>query len=135
MKEKKSKLTTDDMVERLATILKHGLNIEMKSEAERMKYVADLIHHVVDNTYYNAFYDHDTKTVMVETSYFDPIICVDVSMHCIRFLPLSEDSYYQAFMKVLEFIWMDQKRRKAEVVPEESTESEEKKERPSFDYL
>ena len=72
---------------------------------------------------------------MVETSYFDPLLCVDITNNGIFFLPLTEKGYYRAFMKVVEFVMLQ--RKKAKEVEEEQTQEKEvePKQMPNFDFL
>ena len=71
---------------------------------------------------------------MVETKYFDPLLCIDVTQDSIYFLPLSDKGYYEAFMKVAEFILLQKKKRNQEMLEKEE-EKEVKKEMPNFDFL
>jgi len=133
-KKKSSTISTDEMIKSLASIIKNGMNLGKMTEEEQKEYEANLISHIANSPYYTAFYDYDTKTIMVETSYFDPLICVDVTDDSIYFLPLSEKGYYQAFMKIMEFIMLDKKRKKA-LMEEQKEEEEKPKEMPNFDFL
>jgi hypothetical protein len=133
MSKERTPLTSDEMVERMAQIVKNGLKLELMTENERSSYVAGLIGHISESSLFNAFYDNETRTVMVETSYFDPLLIIDITEDSVYFLPLSETNYYKAFMKVLEFIWLDQKRKKQALLNTE--EEKPKKEIPNFDYL
>ena len=133
MSKEKTPLTSDEMIERMAQIVKNGLKLGPMTVSEQKSYVAGLIGHVSESSFFNAFYDNETRTVMVETSYFDPLLIVDVTEDSVYFLPLSETNYYKAFMKVLEFVWLDQKRKKHLLSKEE--EQRPKKEKPDFDYL
>ena len=133
--KKKSPLTSEEMIERMGQILKNGLNIGRQTEEERKSYIASLINHVSSGSYFNAFFDNDTNTIMIETTYFDPLLCIDVTIDSVYFLPLSDNNYYQAFMKVLEFIWLDQKKKRQEQPEDSSEEPTPKKEIPNFDYL
>ena len=134
-KKKEDSVSTDEMVRALANIIKNGMKLGRMTEKEQSDLQANLIDHVSNSPYYTAFYDYDTKTIMVETSYFDPLICVDITHDSIYFLPLTKKGYYQAFMKVIEFIMLDRKQKKA--VEEEEQQEEEKKEKvmPNFDFL
>jgi hypothetical protein len=94
-----------------------------------------LISHLSSSPLYTAFYDAETKTIMIETTYFDPLLCVDVTSDSIYFLPLTEKGYYQPFMKVFEFIMLDRKKKKTLLKEEPKLEEEEPKEKPNFDFL
>lgn len=100
------------MVRSLANIIKNGMKLGRMTEKEQSDFQANLIDHISNSPYYTAFYDYDTKTIMVETSYFDPLICIDVTHDSIYFLPLTQKGYYQAFIKVIEFIMLDRKHKK-----------------------
>jgi len=126
-------MSTEEMIGTITSILKNGMKLGDMTEDEQRAYQASLIEHVTTSQYYTAFYDHETKTIMVETSYFDPLLCVDVTHDSIYFLPLSENGYYPAFMKIIEFIMLDRKKKKA--MMEEQKEEEKPKEIPNFDFL
>ena len=126
--------STEDMIIAIAGILKNGMVLGKMSDDERKGYEASLIEHVSTSPYYSAFYDHDTKTVMIETTYFDPLLCVDISEDSIYFLPLTENGYYSAFMKVIEFVMLDRKKKKADL-EKQLEEKKEIKEKPNFDFL
>ena len=133
-KKKSNTVSTEEMIRSLASIIKNGMKLGKMTEEEQKEYQANLISHIASSPYYTAFYDHDTKTIMVETTYFDPLICVDVTHDSIYFLPLCEKGYYQAFMKIMEFIMLDKKRKKA-LTEEQEQEEEKPKEMPNFDFL
>ncbi len=134
-KKKEESVSTDEMVRSLANIIKNGMKLGRMTEKQQSDFQASLIDHISNSPYYAAFYDHDTKTIMVETSYFDPLICIDVTHDSIYFLPLTQKGYYQAFIKVIEFIMLDRKQKKA--TEKEEQQEEEKKEKviPNFDFL
>ena len=134
-KKKEESVSTDEMVRSLANIIKNGMKLGRMTEKEQSDFQANLIDHISNSPYYTAFYDYDTKTIMVETSYFDPLICIDVTHDSIYFLPLTQKGYYQAFIKVIEFIMLDRKHKKA--TEKEEQQEEEKKEKviPNFDFL
>ena len=134
-KKKEESVSTDEMIKSLANIIKNGMKLGRMTESEQKEFEANLIEHISKGSYYAAFYDQDTKTIMVETSYFDPLICIDVTHDSIYFLPLTQKGYYQAFIKVIEFIMLDRKQKKA--VEEEQQQEEEKEEKvmPNFDFL
>ena len=133
-KRAKSIITTEEMISTIASIIKNGMKLDEMTEEQRKQYETNLIDHISNSPYYAAFYDLDTKTIMVETSYFDPLICIDVTLDSIYFLPLTEKGYYQAFMKIMEFIMLDKKRKNA-LEEEQQEEEKEKKEIPNFDFL
>lgn len=133
-KKKNSTVSTEEMIKSLASIIKNGMKLDKMSEKEQQVFEAGLIDHISHSPYFAAFYDQETKTIMVETSYFDPLICVDVTYDSIYFLPLSDKGYYQAFMKIMEFIMLDKKRKKT-LMEEEQEEEKEEKVIPNFDFL
>jgi hypothetical protein len=133
-KQKQSKISSTEMVKKLAEILKNGIYLGEMTAEERKNYQADLIQHISSSVYFSAFYDYETNTVMVETKYFDPLLCIDVTQDSIYFLPLSDKGYYEAFMKVAEFILLQKKKRNQEMLEKEE-EKEVKKEMPNFDFL
>jgi len=104
------------------------------TEEKQKEYEADIIQHVSESPYYTAHFDYETGTVFVETKYFEPLLCVDVTLDSIYFLPLSKDRYYEPFMKVMEYIWLERKRSKEEAKKIKEEELP-KKEIPSFDFL
>ena len=122
------------MILKLANIIKNGMAFDTKiTDQKRDRYKADLVSFIAETPYYTAFYDSDTMTIMVETSYFDPLICVDITNSGIFFLPLTEKGYYRAFMKVIEFFMLQEKKLKEEEQQEEI--EVEPKEIPNFDFL
>jgi hypothetical protein len=134
MSDEQKPISSEEMIVRIASILKNGMKLGSMTEEEQKQYEANLIQHIADSPYYTAFYDAETKTIMVETTYFDPLLCIDVTNDSIYFLPLSEKGYYPAFIKIIEFIMLDRKRKKA-LMEEEQQEEEKPKEIPSFDFL
>ena len=134
-KKKDSAISTDEMIKSLANIIKNGMNLGKMTEKEQTDFQANLIDHISKSPYYAAFYDHDTKTIMVETSYFDPLICIDVTDDSIYFLPLTQKGYYQAFIKIIEFIMLDRKQKKALEGEKQQEEEKEEKVIPNFDFL
>ena len=126
--------SSEDMIVAIAGILKNGMVLGEMTDDEKRTYEANLIEHVSASPYYSAFYDHDTKTIMIETTYFDPLLCVDISGDSIYFLPLTENGYYSAFMKVIEFVMLDRKRKKVNL-EKQLEEKKEIKEKPNFDFL
>ncbi len=132
---KKAKpIDSEEMVVKIAKILKNGLYLGKMTQEKQKEYEADIIQHVSDSPYYTAHFDYETGTVFVETKYFEPLLCVDVTLDSIYFLPLSKDRYYEPFMKVMEYIWLERKRSKEEAKKIEEEELP-KKEIPSFDFL
>jgi len=89
-KKKEDSVSTDEMVRSLANIIKNGMKLGRMTEKEQSDLQVNLIDHISNSPYYTAFYDYDTKTIMVETSYFDPLICVDITHDSIYFLPLTK---------------------------------------------
>ena len=133
-KEKQTKISSTEMVKKLAEILKNGIHLGKMTPEEQKNYQADLILHISSSVYFSAFYDYETSTIMIETKYFDPLLCIDVTEDSIYFLPLSDKGYYEAFMKVAEFILLQKKKRNQEMLENEE-EKEVKKEMPNFDFL
>jgi hypothetical protein len=135
MTNDKKPISSEEMVIKLANIIKNGMTFEAAiSDQKKDSYRADLVSFIAETPYYTAFYDHDTMTIMVETSYFDPLICVDITNNGIFFLPLAEKGYYRAFIKVVEFFMLQRKQAKeAEEVEQEK--EVEPKEIPNFDFL
>ena len=136
MKDDNKPISSDDMIMKLASIIKNGLAFDEKiTDQQKDTYRADLVAFIAETPYYAAFYDHDTMTIMVETSYFDPLLCVDITNDGIYFLPLTEKGYYRAFIKVVEFIML-QKKKFNDVQEEQQQEKEvEPKQIPNFDFL
>ena len=135
MTKEKLSMSSEEMISTIANILKNGLKLGEMDDEERRTYQADLISHLSSSPLYTAFYDAETKTIMIETTYFDPLLCVDVTSDSIYFLPLTEKGYYQPFMKVFEFIMLDRKKKKSLLKEELKLEEEEPKEKPNFDFL
>ena len=136
MKDDNKPVSSEDMILKLANIIKNGMAFDSRiTDQEKDSYRADLVAFIAETPYYTAFYDHDTQTIMVETSYFDPLLCVDITNSGIFFLPLTEKGYYRAFMKVVEFVMLQ--RKKAKEVEEEQTQEKEvePKQMPNFDFL
>tara|TARA_Y100001937_G_C6994884_1_gene273794 strand:+ start:159 stop:563 length:405 start_codon:yes stop_codon:yes gene_type:complete len=134
MTDDKKPISSEDMILKLANIIKNGMAFDTKiTDQKRDRYKADLVSFIAETPYYTAFYDSDTMTIMVETSYFDPLICVDITNSGIFFLPLTEKGYYRAFMKVIEFFMLQEKKLKEEEQQEEI--EVEPKEIPNFDFL
>ena len=135
MTDDKKPISSEDMILKLANIIKNGMAFDTKiTDQKRDRYKADLVSFIAETPYYTAFYDSDTMTIMVETSYFDPLICVDITNSGIFFLPLTEKGYYRAFMKVIEFFMLQEKKLKEEEEQQEEIEVEPK-EIPNFDFL
>ena len=137
MTDDKKPISSEEMIVKLANIIKNGMAFDTRiTDTQRDSYRADLVAFIAETPYYTAFYDHDTMTIMVETSYFDPLICVDITNNGIFFLPLTEKGYYRAFMKVIEFIMLNKKRLRDVEEEEQKQEKEvEPKQIPNFDFL
>jgi len=145
MTDKKSpkKKTTEEMMKAIGGILKNGMFLGEMTEAESKKLETNLIDHLTSSPFYNAYHDNETGTIMVETTFFDPLICIDVTNDSIYFLPLNDKTYYQPFMKVIEYLLLDNKRKKAEMQKkleqeeQDNTEEikQEEKVKPNFDFL
>lgn len=125
-------ISSEEMIIKIAKILKNGLFLGKMSLDKQKEYEANIIQHVSESPYYLAYYDNETGTIFVETKTFEPLLCVDVTSDSIYFLPLSKKNYYEPFMKVMEFVWLERKRSKEK---QETEEPPPKKEIPSFDFL
>ena len=133
MTEDKKPISSEEMIVKIASILKNGMILGEMTDEEKKTYQANLISFLSQSPFYAAFYDHDTNTIMVETTYFDPLICVDITNNGIYFLPLTDKGYYQAFMKIMEFVMIE--RKKSKEIEEQQEEKKETKEMPNFDFL
>ena len=114
----------------IESILKKG--IELGSDSDRvLKLTARKISSILNTGHspYIAYVDPDGATIHIETSYFDPVLSVEVTKGNIFFIPLIDTDWHGAFFEILKIIYLfEQKEIKEE-------ELKRKDESPDFDWI
>lgn len=91
------------------SILKSGFKLDKKStESECLKTAKSI--NTILNTGHSPYVGHiesNGKTIYIETTYFDPVLSVEVSQDSIFFIPLIDSDWHGAFFEVLKilFLW------------------------------
>ena len=72
----------------------------------------------------------DGKTIHIETTYFDPVLSVEVTKNSIFFIPLIDSDWHGAFFEVLKIVFLWEKNN---IKIEE--EKNKKEEIPDFEWI
>lgn len=59
---------------------------------------------------YIGYVGDEGKTINIETSYFDPVLSVEVSEDGIFFIPLVDTGWHGAFFEILKIIYLYEKK-------------------------
>ena len=105
-------------------ILKKGISTEEYS-SEKHKATAKSISLVLNSGHspYIGYVHDEGKTIHIETSYFDPVLSVEVTKNGIFFIPLVDTGWHGAFFEILKIIYLyEQKRIDQQKEEEDSTE-------------
>jgi hypothetical protein len=114
----------------IESILKKGLQIGDQS-SKKIKLTAKKISLIL-NSGHSPFigYVHDEgRTIHIETSYFDPVLSVEVSDKGIFFIPLVDSGWHGAFFEILKIIYLYEQ----QVIGKEV--KEEKESLDEFDWI
>ena len=112
------------------SILSKGIKIGDQS-SRKIKLTAKKISLIL-NTGHSPFigYVHDEgKTIHIETSYFDPVLSVEVSDKGIFFIPLVDTGWHGAFFEVLKIVYLLEQQTIVKEVKEEKESLDE------FDWI
>ena len=85
-------------------ILKQGLKIHVTSQASGTiaKKVSSFLN--TGHSPYIGYLDPDGRTIHIETSYFDPVLSVEVSKDSIHFIPPIDSDWHGAFFEILKIL-------------------------------
>ena len=114
------------------SILKTGFVIEPElSTSECMKIAKNI--NLILNSGHSPYVGHlnaDGKTIHIETTYFDPVLSVEVTKNSIFFIPLIDSDWHGAFFEVLKIVFLWEKNN---IKIEE--EKNKKEEIPDFEWI
>ncbi len=114
------------------TILKKGLKIHVTEGASGV--IAKKINTLLNTGHspYIGYLDPDGRTIHIETSYFDPVLSVEVTKDSIHFIPLIDSDWHGAFFEILKilFLWEG-----AVIKKEEDDRRKKEKDTPDFDWI
>ena len=118
-----------DFYSGIETIIKKGIKIGDESGRD-FRLTAKKISLILNSGHspYIAHVDEDGTTINIETSYFDPVLSVEVSKQNIFFVPLIDADWYGAFFEVLKIIYLYEQ----QMIKEEANKV---KETPDFDWI
>jgi len=97
-----SKKSNKDLGELIQRALTYGINLGDMSREEELEYMLNLSDFINKAGSFTSVYD-DTK-LTIETKYMEPLVMVRVRKNTLEFLPLSDSSFFDSFMSILEFI-------------------------------
>ena len=106
--------TRSDLGDLIHRALTYGINLGDMSREEEQEYMLNLSDYINKGGTFVSAYD-DTK-LTIETKYMEPLVMVRVRKGTLEFLPLSESSFFDSFMSVLEFISF--KKKEADILKE-----------------
>ena len=91
----------------IESILKKGITIGDKS-SKKIKLTAKKINLILNSGHspYIGYVTEEGKTINIETSYFDPVLSVEVTEKGIFFIPLVDTDWHGAFFEVLKIIYL-----------------------------
>ncbi len=91
----------------IESILKKGITIGDKS-SKKIKLTAKKINLILNSGHspYIGYVTEEGKTINIETSYFDPVLSVEVTEKGIFFIPLVDTEWHGAFFEVLQIIYL-----------------------------
>ena len=119
-----------ELYNNIESILKKGIQIGDTSD-KNLKITAKKINLILNSGHspYIGYVAEDGKTIQIETTYFDPVLSVEISKGSIFFIPLVDTDWHGAFFEVLKILyWFEQK-----IIKEETAKS--KDEEPDFDWI
>ena len=118
-----------DFYSGIETIIKKGIKIGEESGID-FRLTAKKISLILNSGHspYIAHVDDDGRTINIETSYYDPVLSVEVTKQNIFFVPLIDADWHGAFFEVLKIIYLYEQ----QVIKEEA---KKEKEMPDFDWI
>ena len=113
----------------IETIINKGIKIGEESSAN-FNLTAKKISLILNSGHspYIAHIDADGTTINIETSYFDPVLSVEVSKENVFFVPLIDADWHGAFFEVLKIVYLYEQ----QMIKEEA---KKEKEMPDFDWI
>lgn len=129
MKEK----TVSEMSETIERILTYGIDLGDLGKSESLKYLLSLSDYINKNTINNSVYE-DGK-LLIETIGFDPIVALRIRRGTLEFLPLTDNNFFDSFLKILEFVSQKKLEEEFEGFIDELEESEVKEDDSEFDWV
>lgn len=114
----------------IESILKKGIKIGETSDTS-LKITAKKINLILNSGHspYIGYVADNGKTIQIETTYFDPVLSVEVSKGTVYFIPLVDTDWHGAFFEVLKILyWFEQK-----IIKEELAKSQD--EDSDFDWI
>ena len=110
----------------IESILKKGIRIGEQSDS-KLKITAKKISLILNSGHspYIGYVAEDGKTIQIETTYFDPVLSVEISKGSIFFIPLADADWHGAFFEVLKILyWLEQKILKEELAKAKDDDSD-----------
>lgn len=95
----------------IESILKKGIQIGDISD-KNLRITAKKINLILNSGHspYIGYVAEDGKTIQIETTYFDPVLSVEISKDSIFFIPLVDTDWHGAFFEILKILyWFEQK--------------------------
>ena len=100
-----------ELYNNIESILKKGIQIGDTSD-KNLKITAKKINLILNSGHspYIGYVAEDGKTIQIETTYFDPVLSIEISKDSIFFIPLVDTDWHGAFFEILKILyWFEQK--------------------------
>ena len=88
-----------DMIQRALT---YGIKLPKMSKTEADEYLLNLSDHINKGTLFRGAYS--SNGITIETKYLEPILMIRIRKDTLEFLPISETSFFDSFVTVLEYV-------------------------------
>ena len=110
----------------IESILKKGIKIG-DSSTKKSDLTAKKINLILNSGHspYIGHVDDEGKTIHIETSYFDPVLSVEVSKDGVFFIPLVDTGWHGAFFEILKIVYLYERKVISEEIKREKSQDDE----------
>ena len=91
-----------EIVNLIKAILYFGIDLELKTRAEELKIIYDMHSFINKKVKLRSYLDEGFLTI--ETSYYDPLVIVDIEKSIMSIIPVTDEGFYDALATILEFL-------------------------------